>query len=98
MMESWGMAIRVRFLNSMSVFGFCRFLQLPANFPVSAPAAQQWLGTRRENIRPWTTFLNSSNFKVPPSLPRLSKRILRNIEYFQSNYLFVFIGLIIYCL
>lgn len=74
------------------------FFQLPQNIYLSTPAAKEWIGQRRENVRPWTTFINTSNFKVPASIPRLSKRIMKNIEYFQSNYLFVFIGLIIYCL
>lgn len=60
--------------------------------------AKEWLISRKNHVRPWLTFIQTSNFKLPPSLPRLSRRIMRNIEYFQSNYLFVFLGLIVYCL
>ena len=74
------------------------FFQLPQQLYMTTPAAREWIGQKRENVRPWTTFINTNNFKTPSSLPRLSKRIMRNIEYFQSNYLFVFVGLIIYCL
>lgn len=48
--------------------------------------------------RPWTQFVATDNFKAPASIPRLSRRFYRNLEYFQANYLFVFLGLIAYCL
>lgn len=43
-------------------------------------------------------FINTSNFKTAPSLPRTAKRIKKNIEYFYGNYIFVSLGLVIYCL
>lgn len=73
------------------------FLQIP-QFINEYPQAHEWIEHRKANIRPWSLFLNTNNLRRPPSFPRLSKRIVKNIEYFQSNYLFVFIGLIIYCL
>ncbi|XP_050673402.1 prenylated Rab acceptor protein 1 [Leptidea sinapis] len=50
------------------------------------------------NRRPWTQFVATENFKSPPSIPRLSRRFYRNVEYFQANYLIVFLGLFAYCL
>ncbi|XP_066144414.1 prenylated Rab acceptor protein 1 [Euwallacea fornicatus] len=73
---------------------FTRFLKIPSEFP----DPKEWIQQQRQNVRPWLVFIHSSNFKAPPSIPRLSKRIMRNIEYFQANYLFVFLGLILYCL
>lgn len=70
------------------------FLQLPTQLP----DPKEWIQQKKQNVRPWTQFLQTTNFRMPPSIPRLSKRIMRNIEYFQSNYLFVFLGLIVYCL
>ncbi|KFB36428.1 AGAP003662-PA-like protein [Anopheles sinensis] len=52
----------------------------------------------RQNIRPWSEFLQTSNFKTVANVSRLTNRIIRNLAYFQSNYLFVFLGLIVYCL
>ncbi|XP_049887398.1 prenylated Rab acceptor protein 1 isoform X2 [Pectinophora gossypiella] len=48
--------------------------------------------------RPWTQFVATENFKAPASLPRLSRRFYRNVDYFQANYLIVFLGLFAYCL
>ena len=33
-----------------------------------------------------------SCYKVAPSASRLSKRVFKNVEYFQSNYVLVFLG------
>ncbi|XP_044260916.1 prenylated Rab acceptor protein 1 [Tribolium madens] len=73
---------------------FSSFLQVPTQIP----DPKEWFSKQRQNVRPWLLFIQTSNFKTPPSIPRLSKRIMRNIEYFQSNYLFVFLGLVVYCL
>lgn len=74
------------------------FQQLPGSVPFGAPVVQEWVQQRRQNIRPWSTFFNTSNIRRPPNLTRLTKRILANVEYFKSNYLFVYIGLVLYCL
>jgi len=70
----------------------------PNKLSVSKQMLIDWLSKSRERIRPWTTFFASSNFKAPVSAQRLPRRIVKNVEYFQSNYLFVFIGLFIYCM
>nr|CAD7200950.1 unnamed protein product [Timema douglasi] len=72
--------------------------QLPKQLSLSSLAAKEWIGQRRENIRPWALFINTAHLRAPSSLPRLSKRVVKNIEYFHSNYFFVFLGLIAYCL
>ncbi|XP_068628856.1 prenylated Rab acceptor protein 1 isoform X2 [Battus philenor] len=61
----------------------------------AAPALVMGLLSSR---RPWTQFVATDNFKTPASIPRLSRRFYRNIEYFQANYLVVFLGLFAYCL
>merc|ERR1712203_1215967 len=81
---------------SKSLFG--GKMSLPVPISVSQPAIKEWLGKRRANIRPIGTFFNTSNFQVPPSAGRLSKRLYKNVEYFQSNYMLVFLVLVLYCL
>ncbi|KAF5284002.1 hypothetical protein FQR65_LT13636 [Abscondita terminalis] len=70
-----------------------KFFQIP-----QLPQANEWIQERKQNIRPWLQFLQTANFKLPQSFPRLSRRFTKNIEYFQSNYIFVFLILIAYCL
>lgn len=65
---------------------------------LASPAVREWIASRRQNIRPWLQFVNFHNFNKPDSLPRWSKRLVKNIEHFQSNYVFVFLGLFVYCL
>lgn len=62
------------------------------------PVAREWLKTRRQNIRPWLQFFDTKKFRVPVSFAHSTKRVMRNVEHFQSNYLFVFLGLLLYCI
>ncbi|XP_064543608.1 prenylated Rab acceptor protein 1 [Drosophila montana] len=52
----------------------------------------------RRSLRPWTVFFNINNFKTAVSMQRLQNRVTRNLSFFQSNYIFIFIVLMIYCL
>merc|ERR1711994_309857 len=65
---------------------------------VAQPLVRDWLAKRRANLRPVGTFFNTANFQVPPSAGRLSKRLVKNVDYFQSNYVLVFLILVLYCL
>merc|ERR1711971_517873 len=82
--------------DSKSLFG--GKMNLPVPISVSQPAIKEWFGRRKANIRPLGTFFNTNNFQVPPSAGRLSKRLYKNVDYFQSNYVMVFLGLVLYCL
>merc|ERR1712038_1593591 len=62
---------------------------------VAQPLVREWLAKRRANLRPVGTFFNTANFQVPPSAGRLSKRLVKNVDYFQSNYVLVFLLLVI---
>ncbi|KAK9754196.1 PRA1 family protein [Popillia japonica] len=85
------MVTPVEFQTKKTQFNFLQF-------SAQIPDPKDWFQQQRQNVRPWLVFMQTSNFKPPPSIPRLSRRIMRNIEYFQSNYLFVFLGLVAYCL
>ena len=47
---------------------------------------REWMQKRREEVRPWTTFIKTNHFNVPQSPPKFTKRFYKNIEHFQSNY------------
>jgi len=73
-------------------------MSLPVPINISQPVIKEWFGKRKANVRPVGVFFNTSNFQVPPSAGRLSKRLYKNVEYFQSNYVMVFLVLVLYCL
>ncbi|XP_044540536.1 prenylated Rab acceptor protein 1-like [Gracilinanus agilis] len=70
---------------------------LPKLLPAGS-AGREWLEQRRASIRPWSTFLDQRRFSRPRNLGELCKRLVGNVEYYQSNYVFVFLGLVLYCL
>ncbi|XP_056647977.1 prenylated Rab acceptor protein 1 [Diorhabda carinulata] len=74
--------------------GISNFLKIPTQMPDPA----EWISHQKQSVRPWLLFIQTSNFKVPLSVPRLGRRIMKNLEYFQANYLFVVLGLIAYFL
>ncbi|XP_032084576.1 prenylated Rab acceptor protein 1 [Thamnophis elegans] len=71
-------------------------INIPALLPQGP--AKEWLDQRRATIRPWANFVDQRRFAKPQNFGVLCKRLVRNVEYFQSNYVFVFLGLIVYCL
>eukprot|EP00091_Calanus_sinicus_P006690 TRINITY_DN1741_c0_g1_i1.p1 TRINITY_DN1741_c0_g1~~TRINITY_DN1741_c0_g1_i1.p1 ORF type:complete len:203 (-),score=73.65 TRINITY_DN1741_c0_g1_i1:104-712(-) len=73
-------------------------MSIPVPLNISQPVVKEWLAKKRANLRPLGTFFNTANFQVPPSAGRLTKRLPKNIEYFQSNYVLVFLVLVLYCL
>ncbi|GJQ85074.1 hypothetical protein Trydic_g3730 [Trypoxylus dichotomus] len=40
-------------------------------FHTQIPDPKDWFQQQRQNVRPWLVFMQSSNFKVAPSIPRL---------------------------
>jgi len=80
-------------VNKSSSYDFAKYLKIQ-----NIPSPLELLQITREYLRPWSEFLNTSNFKAAANIPRLSSRFLRNIKYFQSNYIAVFVALMIYCL
>ncbi|KAI8767947.1 prenylated Rab acceptor protein 1 [Biomphalaria glabrata] len=65
---------------------------------LSNVSAREWFHKTRESVKPWTEFLNSKKFAIPKTVAPLPKRIVKNIEAFQGNYLFVFLGLVVVCI
>ncbi|XP_017096621.1 prenylated Rab acceptor protein 1 [Drosophila bipectinata] len=62
------------------------------------PSPMEVIQLVRNSLRPWSVFFNINNFKSAVSMQRLNNRVLRNLSYFQSNYVFIFFVLMIYCL
>lgn len=74
-------------------------MNLPVSVPnISTPVAKEWVAKRKELIRPWGTFVRTANFNTPHSAGVWTTRVYKNVEHFQSNYVFVFVILFVYCL
>ena len=67
-----------------------------------APHTHTHIYARAQNkhsgVRPWSEFFNIRNVSRPNGSGDAVKRLLSNVSRFQSNYLFVFLGLVIYCM
>ena len=65
---------------------------------LSNVAVREWFQKTREGVKPWSEFVNTNKFRLPRSVAPLGKRIVKNIEVFQGNYMFVFLGLVAFCM
>lgn len=90
--ESLGSVVIYLFMNILCAFCSTMAVNL-SNIKV-----REWFQRQRDSIQPWSEFLNSKKFRPPKSVALGGKRILKNVASFQSNYTFVFLGLLIFCL
>ncbi|XP_064650608.1 prenylated Rab acceptor protein 1-like [Lineus longissimus] len=60
--------------------------------------AREWFQKTREKVKPWNEFFQTKQFKMPKGIAPAGQRLVKNIEKFQGNYLFVFLGLVIFCI
>jgi len=56
------------------------------------------LTQQREKIKPWAEFSEQKSFSAPAGLQEWSKRIVKNVEHYQSNYIILFLLLMVYCI
>jgi len=65
--------------------------------PAKATVVREWLSKRREGVQSWREFLKTDRFRLPKSPAVVLRRVSLNLDHFQSNYLCVFIVLMLYC-
>ncbi|XP_008321048.1 prenylated Rab acceptor protein 1 [Cynoglossus semilaevis] len=76
--------------------GFLSKIWLPKGLSVTA--AKEWVDRRRMSIRPWATFVDQRKFSKPRNFGEMCQRVVKNVETYNSNYTFIFLGLILYCI
>ncbi|XP_072317397.1 prenylated Rab acceptor protein 1 [Eucyclogobius newberryi] len=76
--------------------GIMAKLWMPKGF--SPAAAKEWLDKRRVSIRPWASFVDQRKFSKPRNFGELCQRVVKNVGVYNSNYTFIFMGLILYCI
>lgn len=59
---------------------------------------KSWFGEKRSKIRPWSEFLDVKRFSKPKSSSEVTSRMAKNVEIYQANYVFIFLGLAAYCM
>ena len=67
---------------------------LPFN-KMSVKEMYQYLWSR---LQSWGSFIDTNRMKTPNSTVQWSRRLVRNLEHFQSNYLCVSLILVVYCI
>ncbi|XP_064204065.1 prenylated Rab acceptor protein 1-like [Anguilla rostrata] len=65
---------------------------------LSGSVAKEWFERRRMAIRPWAGFVDQRRFSKPRNFGELCQRVVRNLDTYHSNYTFIFLGLILYCI
>lgn len=60
-------------------------------------SGKDWIASKHSKVQPWMVFFNPKNFSVPRGGGEVTSRLLGNLQRFQTNYLFVFLGLVVYC-
>lgn len=61
-------------------------------------SGKDWIASKHSKVKPWAEFFNPRNFSLPRGAGDVTSRLFGNVQLFQSNYLFVFLGLIVYCI
>ena len=61
-------------------------------------ASKEWIKGKHAGVRPWAEFFNVKKISRPQGAGGATRRVFYNIKHYQSNYLFVFLGLVIYCM
>ncbi|XP_062321687.1 prenylated Rab acceptor protein 1 isoform X2 [Osmerus eperlanus] len=69
---------------------------LPKGLSVSM--AKEWFDKRRVSIRPWSSFVDQRKFSKPRNFGEMCQRVVKNVDTYNSNYTFIFLGLILYCI
>lgn len=59
--------------------------------------AKEWLYQRKTQMKPWAEFFRSSRFSKPKTVAEAGRRVVKNLEDYQSNYILITILLFFYC-
>jgi len=75
---------------------------MPAGFPDSLPISPERISRFRTerlgNVRPFNEFFDKDRLSKPKGMGDIAQRFSYNLTHFQSNYIIIVLGLLIYCL
>ena len=61
-------------------------------------SGKDWIAAKHSKVQPWAEFFNPKNFSIPRGAGEVTSRLVSNLQRYQTNYLFVFLVLVIYCM
>ena len=63
-----------------------------------ASNVKDWVTKTSSKLRPWSEFFGFNKVSKPKNISVLLSRVYTNVFHFQNNYIFLFLGLLAYCL
>ena len=59
---------------------------------------KEWITSKNASLKPWSVFCNVKRVSRPKSVGEATQRLFSNLAKFQSNYVFICLGLAAYCM
>ncbi|XP_054160507.1 prenylated Rab acceptor protein 1-like [Oppia nitens] len=78
--------------------GAINSLAVSAKYNLTQMSPKQLLFSRWAVMKSWGSFVDTNRMQFPTAISQWSRRLVRNLQHFQSNYMCVFIILFIYCI
>ena len=57
-----------------------------------------WIKKKRMKLKPWTEFVNTKTLSKPKDMGHAGRRIIKNLDTYQANYIIVCLFLSLYCM
>ncbi|CAG2105432.1 unnamed protein product [Medioppia subpectinata] len=77
--------------------GAINSLAVSAKYNLTQLSPKQLLLSRWQVMKSWGMFADTNRMLFPTAINQWSRRLVKNLQYFQSNYMCLFIILFIYC-
>ena len=78
--------------------GAINSLAVSAKYNLTQLSPKQLLLSRWRVMKSWGMFIDTNKMLFPTAINQWSRRLVKNLQFFQSNYLCVLIILLIYCI
>lgn len=59
---------------------------------------KEWIASKNASLKSWSLFCNVRKISRPKSVGEATQRLFNNLATFQSNYVFICLGLVAYCM
>ena len=84
--------------KNVSSSGFLLSQLTPNSLSKKFSTTKEFIIKTTSKLRPWSEFFKLTKVSKPKNVSYLFSRVYHNLFYFQNNYIFLFLGLVAYCL